>query len=192
MLAQFKTSDGAVWLADTLELKWARVSAPVNARWTGMKEDSAPSEQLESEVLEHGSLAPQGYGVYAMEGRTPRSPDPGKGLCSLGIMPVALGTTLEIWLRANVPVRDFTMPRPIETVLYKVLPAQGGTDGGQGQEQEEAAPGTQEPPERGLVPGEETGAEHTAPEAGVGPGDEELDQQVRLQGAVEGALPPED
>jgi hypothetical protein len=158
MLLQFKTQDDAIWICDVQFLNWARVSAP--------------GTDQQSQVLEHGKLIPQGFGVYALEGRVP------PGLSSIGTYLVGLGNTIKIYIRANVPIKDFTMPAPIQQILYEILPndpkqieqsiqeiANGES---QGQSQ---APGPQEPAVERALPRGEPQAEQPAPEASVELGD---------------------
>jgi len=109
VLLQFKvTADDSIWICDVQFLNWAHVSAP--------------GTDPESKVLEHGKLIPQGFGVYAMEGRTPKSEGPGAGLSSIGTYLVGIGSTIKIYIRANVPIKDFTMPAPIKQIFYEILP----------------------------------------------------------------------
>ena len=108
MLIQFVTeSDNQIYIADTLQMAWARVSAPHN--------------DPNSVVEEAGKLVPQGFGIYALDGRI--KPGQTEGLATIGIFVVAIGTTVKIFLRANVQVKDFTMPVPINQVLYEILPS---------------------------------------------------------------------
>jgi hypothetical protein len=109
MLLQFTvTADDSLWICDVQFLNWARVSAP-------------GSDPI-STVLESGKLIPQGFGVYSFEGRRPDTPGPGAGICSVGTYLVGLGNTIKIYIRTNVPIKDFTMPAPIRQILYEILP----------------------------------------------------------------------
>lgn len=112
MLLQFRTKDDAIWILDTQHMKWARVSEPPD-----------PTNDEKSIVQEFGALVPQGFGVYALEGRRPDTEGPGAGFCTAGVFVVGLGQTVEIYVRANVEVKDFTMPLPINHVSYKILPS---------------------------------------------------------------------
>lgn len=103
MFVQFKTLDDLVWQADFEALTWARVS-PLNG-------------QTEPEVLESGKLVPQMMGVFSMAGRRPPE------LCSLGHMFVGKGEVLTVCLRANVEIKDFTMPVPFSAIRYQVISA---------------------------------------------------------------------
>jgi hypothetical protein len=110
MLLQFTaTNDESIWIADTQYLNWARVSSPPN-----------PAQPEESKVLESGKLIPKGFGIYGFEGKTPKI---GSGLATIGTYVVGIGSTIKIYLRANVEVKDFTMPAPIRQVLYEILPS---------------------------------------------------------------------
>jgi hypothetical protein len=95
-------ADDKIFIADTKNLQWGRVTAP----------HTDPS----STVIEGDKLVPQGFGLYAMTGRHKQ------GLCILGIYVVAIGTSVKVFLRANVPIKEFTMPVPINQVLYEILP----------------------------------------------------------------------
>jgi hypothetical protein len=165
MLLQFKViADESLWICDVQHMQFARVSAP--------------AADQESKVLESGKLIPQGFGVYAFEGRTPKTEGPGKGLCSIGNYVVAIGQTVKIFLRANVSVKDFTMPVPIRQVLYEVLPTdpqqiQSSIEGVANAGKEETpAPPAQEPSVSGTLSGGEPQAEQPPTEATVQPGNE--------------------
>lgn len=107
MIVQFKTLDDAIWIADVANLKWARTDKP--------------AVDPESILLDSGALVAQGYGVYVLAGRNPNSPAPGAGLCNFGVMPVVSGTVLDMYLAANVPVKEFTMPAPVTRIEYKII-----------------------------------------------------------------------
>lgn len=109
MIAQFRTMDDALWIADTTEMKWARVSAP-----------PVEGNDEASQVLESGKLTAQGAYLFAFEGRTPDS-DPGVGLCALMFAPEIKDDTVYIVLRANVDVKEFTLVKPITQVRYEVM-----------------------------------------------------------------------
>lgn len=103
MLLQFTVvDDNSIWIVDTQFLQWGRVSAP----------QSDPT----SVVLESGKLVPQGFGIYAL---APRK----TGLVTIGTYLVGMGQTIKIYLRTNIPIKDFTMPVPIRQVLYEILPS---------------------------------------------------------------------
>jgi len=169
VLLQFKvTADDSIWICDVQFLNWAHVSAP--------------GTDPESKVLEHGKLIPQGFGVYAMEGRTPKSEGPGAGLSSIGMYLVGLGNTIKIYIRANVPIKDFTMPAPIKQIFYEILP----TDpkqiensiqeiaNGTGQSQTES-PRPEESPVGGSLPETTARTEQPEAEASVESGNEDVD-----------------
>lgn len=111
MLVQFVTEqENEVFIADTAQMQWAKVSAPAS--------------DPESKVLERGKLIPQGFGIYAFDGRIdPKKPEQANGLATIGVFVVAIGTTVKIFIRANVGIKDFTMPVPINQVLYEILPS---------------------------------------------------------------------
>ena len=100
MLAQFKTQDGLVWRVDTENLTW---------------------EQPDGENPSAGELTYQGTNVFGLAGRTPDTPAPGAGLCTVFTTCLAVGQEIIIFLRANVPVTDFTLARPIKSVRYEIL-----------------------------------------------------------------------
>lgn len=110
MLTQFTVVDtNEVFVADTQHMQWAKVSAP--------------SSDPESKVLESGKLVPQGFGIYALSGRIdPEKPEQTAGLATIGVFVIAIGTVVKIFIRANVAIKDFTMPVPINQVLYEILP----------------------------------------------------------------------
>lgn len=112
MLLQFRTEDESLFLLDTQSLKWFRVSEPPVADEKG--------ELIPPPILEGGDLNPQGFGIYALNGRTPATAAPGAGLCTVGVLPIAEGTILTIYVSSNVLVKEFTMPVPISTVRYEV------------------------------------------------------------------------
>lgn len=157
MLLQFKlVSDDSVWVGDVATMQFARVSAPAS--------------DPESKVLESGRLVPQGFGVYLLEGR-PKEKDV---LSSIGNYVVAIGTTVKIFLRANVAIKDFTMPVPIRQVLYEILPTdpqqiqnsiQEVANAGQNPEQEST--GTEEPAQQGALEGSEPAPEQSASETSL-------------------------
>ena len=172
MLLQFKTTDDAIFIVDVQTMNWARVSAP--------------GTDPESKVLENGKIIPQGFGVYALEGRRPDDKDiPGAGLSSIGNYVVAIGQTVKIFIRANVEIKDFTMPVPIRQVLYEILPTdpkqiehtiQEVADADQGRP--EITQGKEEPASGGNVAGTETQTEQPEAEATVQPGNENLGRPI--------------
>lgn len=108
MLLQFtEISNNNLWVCDTQFMQWARVSSPPN-----------PQQPEESKVLEHGKLVAKGFGIYGLDPRKPSD-----GLATIGTYVVGIGQSVKIYLRANVEVKDFTMPVPIRQVLYEILPA---------------------------------------------------------------------
>jgi hypothetical protein len=104
MLFQFTVvEDNSIWVCDVQFLQWGRVSSP--------------AKDAESKVLESGKLVPKGFGIYGLEPRTP------PGLATIGTYMVGLGNTIKIYIRANVEIKDFTMPAPIRQILYEILPS---------------------------------------------------------------------
>lgn len=97
MHLQFQTEDdGKLYIIDTKDLDWVRIE--------------------NSEVVERGRLVPQGFGIYALAGKR-------DGLRTIGTYVIGIGQEVKIFLRANVPVKNFTMPAPINRVSFEVLPA---------------------------------------------------------------------
>lgn len=109
VVAQFRTADDALWITDTKDMKWARVSAPP----VGGKDE-------ESVVLESGKLVAHGTYHFALEGRNEDS-EPGVGLCSLMFLPEVMDDTVYIILRANTKVKDFTLVKPVTQVRYQIM-----------------------------------------------------------------------
>ena len=97
MHLQFQTEDdGKLYITDTKDLDWVRIE--------------------NSEVVERGRLVPQGFGIYALTNRK-------DGLRTIGTYVIGIGQEVKIFLRANVPIKNFTMPAPINRVSFEVLPA---------------------------------------------------------------------
>ena len=97
MHLQFQTEDnGNLYITDTKDLDWVRIE--------------------NSEVVERGKLVPQGFGIYALSGKR-------DGLRTIGTYTIGIGQEVKIFLRANVPVKNFTMPAPINRVSFEILPA---------------------------------------------------------------------
>ena len=97
MHLQFQTEDdGKLYIIDTKDLDWVRIE--------------------NSEVVERGRLVPQGFGIYALAGKR-------DGLRTVGTYVIGIGQEVKIFLRANVSIKNFTMPAPINRVSFEVLPA---------------------------------------------------------------------
>jgi len=97
MHLQFQTEDdGKLYITDTKDLDWVRIEA--------------------HEIAERGRLIPQGFGIYALEGKR-------DGLRTIGTYVVGVGQEVKVLLRANVPIKNFTMPAPINRVTFEILPA---------------------------------------------------------------------
>jgi len=119
--------------------------------------------------------------VYGFDGRRP---DQGNGLATIGTYVVGIGQKVKIYLRANVEVKDFTMPVPIRQVLYEILPAdpkqveqsiQEMTDA-QGSEVEESS-GEKEPEVSRELPETTARTEQSEAETGVERRSEEMGGQ---------------
>lgn len=161
MLQFTEVSTGSIWIVDTQFLQWGRVSAP--------QSDS------ESKVLESGKLVPKGFGVYGLEPRR-------DGLQTIGTYLVGLGNTVKIYIRANVEIKNFTMPVPIRQILYEILSSdpkqieqsiQEVNDANQGSETTES-PRPEEPEVGGSLPETSPGTEPAASEAGVESGNTDV------------------
>lgn len=98
-----------MFVVDFESKKWGRVNKPAS--------------DASSEILEAGVLVPMSLGAYRLDGRTPKTEGPGAGLSVLGIIPLPQGKTITMCLRANVPVKEFTMPDPITEIKYEVVNA---------------------------------------------------------------------
>jgi hypothetical protein len=109
LIIQFTTMDDSEFRVDFEAKTWARGGQhPDIPGWT---------------EIEEGELVPMSLGAYALKGRTPKTTGPGAGLATIGILPLPVKTTMFICLRANVPVKDFTMPDPITEIKYEVVNA---------------------------------------------------------------------
>lgn len=97
MHLQFQTEDdNKLYITDTKDLDWVRLE--------------------NNEVVERGKLVPQGWGIYALSGKQ-------DGLRTFGIVVYGIGQEVKILIRANVPIKNFTMPAPINRVTFEVLPS---------------------------------------------------------------------
>ena len=94
---QFQTEDdGKLYITDTDGLDWTRI------------ENGA--------IAERGKLVPQGWGIYALSGKR-------DGLRTISPFVVMVRQEAKVLLRANVPIKNFTMPAPINRVTFEVLPS---------------------------------------------------------------------
>lgn len=107
MLLQFQEND-AFFLVDLSEQVWLKTLTPPTI-------DSG--EIVIKDALERGVLSGAGYKTWALNPRKPPE------LCSIGIDIIGSGTTAVIYVRANTEIKNLTMPRPIKTVLYEILPS---------------------------------------------------------------------
>lgn len=101
MIIQFRTQDDSLFVLDTATELWAEVNTP--------------AADPESKVIQNGKLIPQGFGVYALAGRK-------DGLRTIGTFLIPYQTTITLYVRANVEIKDLTMPVPFTEILYEVLP----------------------------------------------------------------------
>jgi hypothetical protein len=68
-----------------------------------------------------GKLTPLGFDSYIL---SPRQDDMAKGLTGFAIHKFIQGSTIELTLETNIPVKDsFTMPEPINRIEYKTYAA---------------------------------------------------------------------
>lgn len=151
MLLQFQTLDEKIWLVDTAQMQWAEVSAP--------------GTDPESKVVAHGKLVPMGFGIYRTEGLQHE-------LASIGVYVVGIGITVKIFIRANIPIKDFTMPVPIRQVLYEILPTdpkqiENSIQEAANGDTKQIAQGPEEPKVSGDSQGSETQTEQSASEAEI-------------------------
>ena len=111
MIIQFRTEDNTLWLVDTEMSSWAQIDKP--------------ADDPESKILQGGDLTALGYGRFALSPRSPKTEAPGAGLSTVAVMPVVQGTTLTICLSCNVPIRQFTMPIPVNKIVYEIISKKG-------------------------------------------------------------------
>jgi hypothetical protein len=112
MLLEFTTHDNSIFVADTSSLHWGRVDKPAR---------DATSQILEKGVLTVQNLSAFGT-TYAMSPRTEKSL-PGNGVCTLLVKITEYNTDIRIYLGANVDVNVFTMPVPMTSITYHIIPA---------------------------------------------------------------------
>lgn len=104
MIAQFEVvADGSKWEVDTENLTYKLLT-----------------DDPESGIS--GELVFQTFNVFSLAGRRPDTEGPGAGLCTILLTPLPVGQTLFIYLRANIEVRNFTMPHPIKEIRYEIVP----------------------------------------------------------------------
>lgn len=121
MRYQFETADDATFILDMVQMRWGRVSSILGAPSVKAAENEAFSYNL----LEEGELIPMGGGVYNLQGRTPKTDGAGKGLCTVGVLAVPYVDTLQIYLRANVPLKEDSFKSgEITTVKHHIVQAQ--------------------------------------------------------------------
>lgn len=98
MVAQFNTLDGTLWSVDTENMTW---------------EGGGDS----------GELTFQNNNIYHLSPRVPTTEGPGAGLCTVLVTSLPVGQILWMYLQANVPTRNFTMPKPITQIRYEIIGA---------------------------------------------------------------------
>lgn len=154
MLVQFNVvKDNSAWLIDTVAMNYIH----------------SESQAADAQIVERGRLIFVGMQgvirIFALEGRTVRTEEPGAGLCTFGYAIVDLDTTITFYLHANVPITNINSVRPIESVRYELIPT------GEQNESDQAT-SREEKPEGSGIPAEETPRpECTAPEADIQPGE---------------------
>lgn len=118
MRYQFKVeSDDSTWVLDMVGMRWGRVSDILGA--PSVK--AAEHDTFTYNLLEEGNLIPQGGGVYSFEGRTSKT---GNGLCSVGILAIPYEDTLQLYLRANVMLKeDSFKSQEIKTIKHHIIQA---------------------------------------------------------------------
>lgn len=104
MIYQFKTEDDELFVFNTVDMTWGRASNLVTAPSIGAVENRLANFAYRED--DRGTLVPMGGGAYNLDGRTPKTEGPGKGLSSVGIMAVPFETYLILFLRANVRIKD--------------------------------------------------------------------------------------
>lgn len=113
MLINFRcVSDGSLWYCDTDRLRYCRASKPIQEITEG---DSVVEEfgklKLVSPILE----------MYSLDGRTPTTEAPGKGLSTIGVITRVIGDQLYIYLESNVKIKESTCISPINGVRCEVI-----------------------------------------------------------------------
>jgi len=148
MILQFQTADNKMFMVDTAAEIWAQIDKPAL--------DPA------SVALERGTLIPQGFGVYALKGRK-------EGLRTIGAFLVPYQTTVTLYVRANVEIKELTMPVPFNEILYEVLPQDPSliqreieADHAEAAARTEKPSGTQESAKPGTVSEDAAGTEQPA------------------------------
>jgi hypothetical protein len=104
MMLQVKTKNNSIFLIDTVAMSWFQIDSP--------------AVDLKFKILERGALIPQGFGIYSLNGRSPRN-----GFSSFGVFLVPHGTRITVYFKSNdEEVTEFTMPVPFNEIIYKILP----------------------------------------------------------------------
>lgn len=121
MKYQFETQeDGAIFILDMVAMRWGRVSSILAAPSVKAMENEAFTYNL----LEEGDLIPMGAGVYTMQGRTVKTEGEGKGLCAVGILAVPYEDSLQLYIRANVPLKEDSFKSgDIKTIKHHIIQA---------------------------------------------------------------------
>lgn len=115
MIAEFKTlevkevngekvAQEVTFRLDTGKLHWSIVGSIQDA-------DGNRAE------IEGGTLVPQPRNVYNLDGRQKSG-----GLMTVVFMPIFEDSTLTIVLQGNVPIKDFNLPEPLESIRAIVAP----------------------------------------------------------------------
>lgn len=116
MRYQFKTADDQTWVLDVAAMKWGKVSDILGAPSL----TAAQNEAFSYNLLEQGDLIPMGGGIFNFQGRTPSD-----GLCTVGIYAIPYIDTLQLYIRANVPLKEDSFKSgDITTIKHHIIQAQ--------------------------------------------------------------------
>lgn len=111
MLAEFKTLDGAQFQINTDQ---------------GIETWSMQFGEGDDMVLANGKMTLGAWATnveaWSLEPRTPQTEGPGTGFCTIGFVNKVEGSTLHIMAKGNVPIKDFTLPKPITEQKYEIIP----------------------------------------------------------------------
>lgn len=102
MQIQFKDAQNVVFFVDTETLYWAMLDGP--------------ADEESSQVIQSGDVTNLNYGRFALTPRTEKD-----GVATIAIMPLLHGQQVIVALSANAPIKDFTMPTPVNEVTYEII-----------------------------------------------------------------------
>jgi len=115
MIVKFSTAVNDTFLIDAAQLTWKRISALLDSN-------------NEPNVLEQGGLVPQGRGVYILDGVKVKDDKDKEQLTTVSITPIPDGNALNIYVQANVPIKDIDLPVGIEIVRAVIVPGRSVAD----------------------------------------------------------------